>query len=230
MRPKIVILVLVVTIGVVALAAVLKGVIGGHRNQDAKTTEAPLVEPGNTAATSPQVNPNASNNAAVLEELRAKELTTELDQVRELQAQGSADPATIGLLLTKVTHREPEVRKAALEALVQLNDTNAIPGLEQATGLIEDPREKVAFMDAVIYLKLPGVTDGAAPELADASNNPTPAMSPREVVPNPKFQPGAKKQGRRQSRQLPGTAQPAAPASPGQTQPASPAPDTAPPQ
>ena len=148
-------------------------------------------------------------------------------------------PQTTGLLLGKVTHREPEVRKAALEALVQLNDTNAIPGLEQATSLIEDPREKVTLMDAVSYLKLPGVTDGAAPELADASSYPTSAIAPRKVVPNPRFLPGGDRQGRRQTRLGPGAVQPVPPANAGQTQPvpappdaappASPAPDTAPP-
>ena len=144
-------------------------------------------EPASPTATSPQVSANSSNTAAILEQLRAAEIDRELDQIRELQAAGADNPQTTGLLLGKVTHREPEVRKAALEALVQLNDTNAIPGLEQAASLIQDPREKVAVMDAVSYLKLPGVADGTSPELADASNYQASATSPRQVVPNPRF-------------------------------------------
>jgi hypothetical protein len=229
MRPKIVILILVLAIGLVALAAVLKGVLGGRAPQEARAPEPPPAEPASPTATTPQVSANSSNTAAMLEQMRVADVNRELDQIRELQAGGADNPHTTGLLLGKVTHREPAVRKAALDALVQFNDTNAIPGLEQATSLIEDPREKVAFMDAVAYLKLPSVTDGAAPEMADASNYPAPAISPRPVVPNPRFQPGAKKQGRRQARPVPGAAQPVAPANPGQTQPASPAPDVAPP-
>jgi hypothetical protein len=230
MRPKIVVLVLIMAIGLIALAAVLKGVLGGHAHQEAAALEPPPAEPASPTATRPQVNPNSSNTAAILEQLHAADVDRELDQIRELQAGGADNPHTTGLLLGKVTHREPDVRKAALEALVQLNDTNAIPGLEQATSLIADPREKVAFMDAVAYLKLPGVTDGVPPELADASSNPAPAVAPDKAGSNPPRQPGAKKQGRRKARAVPGAAQPVAPANPSQTQPASPAPDAAPPQ
>jgi hypothetical protein len=239
MRPKIVVLILIVAIGVVALAAVLKGVLGGHAPQEATAPEPPPAQPASPTATSPQVGANSTNTAAILEQLRAAEVEKELDQIRELQAAGADNPQTTGLLLGKVTHREPEVRKAALEALVQLNDTNAIPGLEQAASLIEDPREKVAVMDAVSYLKLPSMADGTSPELAVASNYQASATSPRQVVPNPRFQPGANKQGRRQNRLGPGAAQPVPQANPGQTQPpptapdpaqpAPPPPDTAPP-
>jgi hypothetical protein len=229
MRPKIVILTLVVAIGLVALAALLKGVLGGGASQEAKAPEPPPAEPASPTATSPPVSPNSSNTAAILEQLRVAEVDRELDQIRELQAGGADNPNTTGLLLGKVTHREPVVRKAALEALVQLNDTNAIPGLEQATSLIGDPREKVALMDAVAYLKLPGVTDGVAPELADASNYPAPTAAPAKRISDPRLQPNAKKQGRRKPRPVPGAAQPATPANPGQAQPVAPAPDAAPP-
>src|SRR3974390_903939 len=115
MRPKIVILVLIVAIGVVALAAVLKGVMGGHATQEAKAPEPPPEEPASTTAVIPQVNPNSSNTHDVLEKLRATELVKSLDGVRELQAQGPGDPATADLLLAKTTHQEPEVRKAAVQ-------------------------------------------------------------------------------------------------------------------
>src|ERR1019366_8157465 len=117
-------------------------------------------------------HPNSSNTAAMLEQMRVAEIDRELDQIRELQAAGAASEYATETLLHKTTHHEPQVRKAAVDALVQLDATNAIPGLEQAVSLIDDPREKVVFMDAVSYLKLPGVTDGAAPEMALASNYP----------------------------------------------------------
>ena len=225
MRPKIVILILVAAIGVVALAAVLQAVMGRHAPQEAKAPEPPPAQSAHPTAEMPPEHPNSSNTAAMLEQMRVAEIDRELDQIRELQAAGAASEYATETLLHKTTHHEPQVRKAAVDALVQLDATNAIPGLEQAVSLIDDPREKVVFMDAVSYLKLPGVTDGAAPEMALASNYPASAASPRKVVLNPRFL----KQGRRQALSVPGAAQPVAPANPGQTQPASPAPDAAPP-
>jgi hypothetical protein len=236
MRPKIVILILIVAIGLVALAAVLKGVLGGRAPQDAKAPEPPPAEPAHPVATSPQVSANSSNSTAILEQLRAAEIAKELDQVRELQADGAANPLATGLLLAKVTHREPEVRKAATDALVQLGDTNAIPGLEQAVGLVENPREKTALMDAIDYLKLPNVmADMPTSAVASATEGRSLVVTPLQAVPrNPRIQSG-KNRGRRAAVPKAGSpAQPGAsaipyPAQP-QTEPDSPAPVTSPPQ
>jgi hypothetical protein len=227
MRPKIVILVLIVAIGVVALAAVLKGVMGGHAPQEAKAPEPPPEEPANTKvnAAIPQVNPNSSNTAAILEKLRAAELAKGLDEVRELQAQGLGDPATADLLLAKTTHQEPEVRKAAVQALVQLNATNAIPGLEQALGLTENPREKIVLMDAINYLKLP--EEAALPPSVNPAAAGDQAPPTTEVAPAQKRDPSAPRPPReRKARARRGATPPAAPG----TQPVSPAPGAAPPQ
>jgi hypothetical protein len=229
MRPKIVALTLVLAIGLVALAAVLKGVIGGRASDEAKVPEPAPAEPARPTSDVQPVRPNSKDTAAMLEQMRVAEVEKELDQIRELQSAGSASQYATETLLHKTTHHEPEVRKASVEALVQLNATNAVPGLEQAVSLIEDPREKVVFMDAVAYLKLPGVTDGTAPELADAKNYPPSATNSRPVVPNPKIQRGAKKKAGHSGRLLPGDAQPAAAANPSQTQPAASAPNAAPP-
>jgi hypothetical protein len=201
MRPKIVLMILVVAIGVVALAAVLKTTFNRSEPQQAKVPEPAPVESAPTSAPPPQTNPYASNNAAYLEQLRATDMAKELDQVRELQAGGS-DPNTTALLLGKVTSREPEVRRAALEALKQLNDTNAIPALEQAMSTVEDAREKVAFLDVIDYLKLPEATIPAA----DTNLGPMTETSPMKPRPmNPRFQSTMK--NRRQLK-----ARPAAPA------------------
>jgi hypothetical protein len=235
MRPKIVILVLMAAIGVVALAAVLKGVMGGHDRQEANgAPEPPPAEPGPTAVR-PPVGPNSSNTAAVLDQLRAAEIAKELDQIRELQAEGADSPTVTGLLLGKVTHREPEVRTAARDALVQLGDTNAISGLEQALGHIEDPREKTAVMEAIEYLKLPDAMAAEPPPAgANSGRDNTPAArAKRAGQKNPKGQPGRKPGWRPPAPAAGAAAQPAAPANPypaqPQTQPESPAPETAPP-
>jgi hypothetical protein len=168
MRPKIVILILAVAIGLVALAALFKGGVARRTPELVQTPAAAPATSPPVAATVPPVkeiatSAGSSNSAAVVEQLRAAEAAKELDQIRELQAEGEASPTTTAVLLTKVTHQDPEVRKAALQAIVQLGDTNAIPGLQDAVAVVQSPREKVALMDAIDYLKLPEVTSAVRP-------------------------------------------------------------------
>jgi hypothetical protein len=158
MRPKTAILVLVVAVGLVALAAVLRAVLGGpSRPANNEVPESRPTESASATGANLQVNPNSSNTAAVAGQVSAVDLGKELDQIRELQANGAGDSTATAKLLTKVTNREREVRTAALDALRQLNDTNAIPALEEAVGLLQDPREKAAVMDVIDYLKLPPI-------------------------------------------------------------------------
>jgi hypothetical protein len=228
MRPKIVILIIVVAIGVVALAAVLKGVMGGHAPQEAMAPEPPPEEPanGNLSVAVPQVNPNSSNTAAIQDKLRAAELASAMDQVRDLQAQGPSDPATADLLLAKVTHKEPEVRKAAVEALVQLDATNAIPGLEQALGLTQDPQDKIALLQAINYLKLPAET--APPPWVKPPGPGDEAPPPADFTAVQKRDPTVPRTPRERKARPRRDAVP--PAAPGGTQPVAPVPDAAPPQ
>ena len=216
MRPKIALLILVLAGGLVVLAAVFKGAFGGNPSHLPQPQEAAPVEAASQGDTPPQLNPNGSNSAAVLEQLRAKELAKDLDQVRALQSQGAADPQTAELLLNKVTSRELEVRKAAVEALVQLNATNVIPGLEQALNQTDDTREKAALLEAINYLKLPedappppgstAVGGALAPTPADSAIAPA---APRDrSIRAPQRTPNPKKR-RAANAPIPGSAQPA---------------------
>lgn len=168
MRPKIVILILVAAFGLLAIMVVLKGVMGhsGNAGGQAPATQASADSP--SAATNDQVvpvNPDSSNTAAGSEQMRAAAIEKELDAIRELQgeADGENNPKIISALLDKVAHPEVAVRNVALDALRQLNDTNAIPGLQQAEELIKDPRGKVAVLDVIDYLKLPNATPDVPP-------------------------------------------------------------------
>ena len=161
MRPKVVILILVAAFGLLGIMVMLKGLMGGHAgNAGGQTpvTEAKVDSPA--AAINGQVvqvNPNSSNAAATPEQLRAAEVGKELDAIQELQgeADGANNSTIISALIGKVENPEPEVRTTALAALVQLNDTNAVPGLQQAADAMKDPRAKVAVMDTIDYLNLP---------------------------------------------------------------------------
>jgi len=172
MRPKIAILTLAIAIALVALAAVLKGRMGGPAGN---ATQAPATTESNTDATPSAVvatTPISSNAAAITEQLRAAEIEKEVEQIQNLVTDGSESPTRVGILVGKVTDQEPEVRKAAVEALVQLGDTNAVPGMEQAVAAIENPREKVALMDAIAYLKLPPTIPATPPANLPAMGEP----------------------------------------------------------
>ena len=200
MRPKIVILILVAAFGLLAIMVVLKGVMGhsGNAGGQAPATQASADSP--SAATNDQVvpvNPDSSNTAAGSEQMRAAAIEKELDAIRELQgeADGENNPKIISALLDKVAHPEVAVRNVALDALRQLNDTNAIPGLQQAEELIKDPRGKVAVLDVIDYLKLPNVMPDVPPDDFTNNNNKTTRPRPTRNV-NPNFQHGGRNNGR----------------------------------
>ena len=163
-----------------------------------------------------------------MEQLHAAELAKELDQIRDLLADGGINPHATGMLVGKMVHKEPEVRKAALQALMQLGDTNAIPGLEQVQGLTEDPREKVALMDAIVYLKLPpaNMPEGAEQIKEDLNTQDTGNATNKEPEATRQFAP-RKQRGRGAA---PAGSQLPVPASPDQVQPAPAAPNASPPQ
>jgi hypothetical protein len=236
MRPKIVILILGIAAGLVAALVLLQGVIGGRSGNvppvaavDKPTNQEP------PAVTNVQANPDSSNTPAMTpEEARAAQIQGDLDEIREALANGTEDPgATEDILLGKVTSPEKEVRKAALEALMQMNDTNAIPRLQQAVKSIEDPRDKVAVLDAIAYLQLPDTSMATPPE-TNIVNQPKPQRKPKAPG-----QTGSKKHLLRDpnQNQQEGSSPSAGPrprvpiqANPNQPQPATPAPDNSPPQ
>lgn len=172
MRPKIVIAILVAAFSVLAIIAVLKGVLGSHVEGVSSQPTAGLAdgEPVTDVTNQPvlQVGLNSSNTMAVSEEIRAAVIQNELDEIHGLpgEVDGTNNSIIIEALLAKMASPEAEVRKAVLQALVVVNDTNAVPGLEKAAQNITDPREKVAVLDAIDFIKTPSITENLAPEFA----------------------------------------------------------------
>ena len=230
MRPKIVILILVVAVGLVALAAVFKGIINRPKTPepgDAATVPVTTNSPVGTALSpTPGSSPESKGESP-----SGDEVERELQEITDLSLAGSGNPHTAGLLAGKLTHREKEVRAAALDALIHLNDTNIIPTLEQTVGLIEDPREKVALLDAIAYLKLP---EDAEPPPVVSKDAPEESIPPSSVV-RSKGESGQDKQRMstpKSPRRVPGkTRRSAIPPAAGAQQlaPPAPAPDAAPP-
>jgi hypothetical protein len=168
MRPKVVISIMVVAFGLIGLIALFKGVTG--KNPSSGET-APVVStaPLNSTATNnpPAVAAGNGNPPAISPEIRDALVENELARIRELQDEvdGTNNPIIIAALLEKFLSPEREVRIAALQALKEMDDTNAVPGLEKAEASLSDAREKVAVLDAIDYIKLPSATQNVPPEL-----------------------------------------------------------------
>jgi hypothetical protein len=192
MRPKVVIFILVAGFGLLGIMFVLKGVMAEHAgNAGGQASATPANMDSQPAATNnqvAQVSPDSSNTAASSEQMRAAEVEIELDAIQALlgEADGANNSRIISALIDKVENPEPEVRKAALAALVQLNDTNAVPELKQVAERVKDPRAKVAVMDTIDYLNLPNVMPDVPPPGA-VTNNSDVTPIPEHIQMNPNF-------------------------------------------
>lgn len=69
------------------------------------------------------------------------------------------DRASLDAILSELTNRDPEIRKAALEATIQFGSRDAIPKMTDAAAQTDDPSEKAAIADAIEFLKLPSLTE-----------------------------------------------------------------------
>ena len=69
------------------------------------------------------------------------------------------DSASLQSILEELNNRDPQIRQAALEAVVQFGSRDAIPRLQDAASQTEDPHEKAALADAIEFLKLPSLTE-----------------------------------------------------------------------
>jgi hypothetical protein len=69
------------------------------------------------------------------------------------------DRTNLDSILAEISNRDPEIRKAALEATIQYGSRDAIPKLTDAISQTDDPNEKAALADAIEFLKLPSLTE-----------------------------------------------------------------------
>src|SRR5207248_9485002 len=67
--------------------------------------------------------------------------------------------ASLDTILAELTNRDPEIRKAALDAAIQFGSRDAIPKLADVASRTDDAHEKAALADAIEFLKLPSLSD-----------------------------------------------------------------------
>ena len=191
MRPKVVLLILIAAFVLVGVMAALKGISGrqtagsGGESAGSNVVASTAASPAG-AATNGTAGVGVANPPQISPELRAELIAKEQDQIQQLlaQADGTNNAAIITALIGKVENPEPEIRKAALAAFVNLNDTNAIQPLKEASDRAKDPRVKVAILDTVDYLNLPDAMPAVQPP--ESMSN-TPVVIPKNLRMNPAF-------------------------------------------
>jgi hypothetical protein len=220
MRPKIVLLTLVVLVGLVAAMVILKGA-----RQQVVVTPTPLEDAG--AQQNPPGNPSEPGSTNIAGQVSVDDTQTMVQKITDIQAEGVPTPQGRAVLLAALTEgKDKEVRQAALNAIVQLDDTAAIPGMEQALAQIADPREKTALMDAVEQLKLPSTT----PAVAVSGNMRSRRPPGVKITPNPRFAEKSRRATNPSSRTTRPSSQPATAPDAGQPQPPVQTPDAGQPQ
>jgi len=101
------------------------------------------------------------------------------------------DSRSLDTILSELTNRDPQIRKAALEATIQFGSRDAIPKLADVVSQVDDPGEKHDILEAIEFLKLPSATEviAQAGGVKTATRQPTPGKSrksfnsPATVVP-----------------------------------------------
>ena len=182
MRPKVVIIILLLAVGVLGLAVVLKTTLDNHNGKqdvtapvDASASNGVAALANNDTSTPPgpgavAVETVASNQsrppvaqappvtqvvATTPDQDRQAAIEKELDKINDALLDHGADPKLVEGVREQLLNPEPEVRKAATETVRQLDDRGAIPKLKEALQSVEDVHEKAAILDAIEYLQIP---------------------------------------------------------------------------
>jgi hypothetical protein len=79
------------------------------------------------------------------------------EQLQELATK--SDPDSMEAILAQMKSPYPEVRSDALEAIIQFRSRDAIPSLKEFATQAEDPKEKLAILEAVEFLQLPTLNE-----------------------------------------------------------------------
>jgi hypothetical protein len=165
MRPKLVVVTLL--LGVVGLCLI--GLLSGKFNRtepekplpnpaivESTNAQPAMVEPVATNPVTPTPQPAVTNVIATIpaEDYEAQK-QRDLDAISDVLVSGNDDANALNVLASRFENVDPEVRKAAVEAALQLSNTNIIPQLNTALEHLKDPHDKAAILDAIAYLQLP---------------------------------------------------------------------------
>jgi hypothetical protein len=192
MRPKIVIA--VITLGLFVfgtLFAIRQYTDRSTKNSEPQPTISSAVQPSEilapakaqpvaerAAAPSGSGISSASNSTASTEDSHQAYVEKRTAELMDIAM--TDDRANLDIILSELSNRDPEIRKAALEATIQFGSRDAIPKLADAVSQTDDPAEKTALSEAIEFLKLPSLTEiraqsSSQPIANNAAGAPKPA-------------------------------------------------------
>lgn len=128
----------------------------------ATQNSAPPAKPGDTPAQSPG---EIESTAALSNATAAREKFSAVQQISELADVIDGDrpkDEKLGVALATLETSDKKVRAAALEAVRELDDRDAVPQLQELAAQTDDPAEKAALLDVADFLNLPSFMDHTA--------------------------------------------------------------------
>jgi HEAT repeat protein len=110
----------------------------------------------------PKVNPGIETNTI-------SEIGPRMEAIAE--ASMKSDSNSFQIILNALKDENPEIRRAALDGVIQFGSRDAIPALKELVEKTEDPREKVEILDAIEFLALPSATEIREPRRTNSGSS-----------------------------------------------------------
>jgi hypothetical protein len=180
MRPKIVITVLLLALGLLAIAAIISKKLTPTPAKPVVTESSPpsTPAPARTETVAFQNPPPPPPQPVV----QVQPQTNHDDYVRQRSDEladlaMNDDTNSLNTILSEVTNPDPQIRQAARDAVVQFGDRSAIPKLSEIAEQTDDPQEKAKILEAIDFLKLPTLTEFLADEKAAGKTTSQPPSS-----------------------------------------------------
>ena len=101
--------------------------------------------------------PSPQPTAPLEEESHEQKVRQRIAELNDLAM--NSDTNSLSTILAELNNSDKEIRKGALEAVIQFADRAAIPRLHEIADRTEDATEKAALLEAIEYLKLPSLTE-----------------------------------------------------------------------
>ena len=127
------------------------GVRSANSNFSLLTTHSSL--PPSSITHLPSQQPIASS----AEEIHSQKIRQRIAELNDLAM--NSDTNSLNTILAELNNSDKEIRKGALEAVIQFADRAAIARLQEIADRTEDATEKAALLEAIEYLKLPSLTE-----------------------------------------------------------------------
>jgi hypothetical protein len=101
------------------------------------------------------------------------------DRILELSDLATrGDSASLGIILSELSNDNSDIRRAALDAVMQSGNSEAVPALQQLAQRSADPQQQAELAQAIEFLTLPSISDLAATRGTLTRSRPLPVPRP----------------------------------------------------